>query len=81
MAAWTVLGDMKATPCSPSSACDAAVTFKPGESEVVIGAKASQVVAFAAAEATNFLSRVLGAPVPIVHEPTPGKGNGCRQAP
>ncbi len=75
MAAWTVLGDMKATPCPPSSACDAAVTFRPDESEVVIGAKASQVVAFAAAEATNFLSRVLGAPVPIVHEPTPGKAS------
>ena len=52
-----------------------AVVFSPGGSEVVVKAGASPVVEFAAAEATNFLSRVLGAPVPVVREPTPGKAS------
>ena len=43
-----------------------AVTFTAGNSEVVIASKPPPVVRFAAEEATNFLSRVLGAPVPIV---------------
>ena len=75
MAELAAFGGVTANPCPPSSAHDAAVTFRPGESEVVIEAKASPVVAFAAAEATNFLSRVLGAPVPSVREPTPGKSS------
>ena len=55
MAELAAFGGVTANPCPPSSAHDAAVTFRPGESEVVIEAKASPVVAFAAAEATNFL--------------------------
>ena len=57
--------------------CDAAVTFSAGNAEVVVapGTKATSVVGFAAEEATNFLSRVLGAPVPIVNAPTPGKAS------
>ena len=58
-------------------ACDAAVTFMAGNSEVVVepGTKAESVVGFAAEEATNFLSRVLGVDVPIVNEPTPGRAS------
>ena len=52
-----------------------AVTFTAGNSEVVIASKPPPVVRFAAAEATNFLSRVLGAPVPIVNEPSEGRAS------
>ena len=41
--------------------------------EVVIAADAPQSVVFAADEATNFLSRVLGRAVPLVRTPTAGK--------
>lgn len=49
------------------------VVFTPGRTEVVLAPGAPGAAAFAAFEATNFLSRVLGAVVPIVHRPT-GKG-------
>jgi len=48
------------------------VTFRPEQTEVVVDAKAGSVTRFAAQEATNFLSRVLGAPVPLVTAPTEG---------
>ena len=48
------------------------VTFAPGKSEVVIARGAPKTILFAACEATNFLSRVLGAPVPIVNSPSGG---------
>jgi len=48
-------------------------TFAPGRSEVVVAPDAPKTVLFAACEATNFLSCVLGAPVPIVNAPS---GNG-----
>ena len=41
--------------------------------EVVIARKAPRTVKFAAEEATNFLSRVLGGIVQVVNEPTAGK--------
>ena len=49
------------------------VTFAPGRSEVVVASGAPKTVRFAACEATNFLARVLGAPVPIVNAPS-GQG-------
>ncbi len=51
------------------------VTFKPGAAEVVVARGAAGVTLFAASEATNFLAQVLGAPVPIVERPTPGKAS------
>ena len=42
-------------------------------SEVVVAAKAPKTVQFAACEATNFLSRVFGAPLPVVNVPSDGK--------
>ena len=51
------------------------VTFTADNAEVVVESKASRVVEFAAQEATNFLSRVFGAPVPIVSAPTSGKAS------
>ena len=52
--------------------CVGAADFIPGRVQVVIEADAPKVVCFAAEEATNFLSRVLGASVSIAREPTPG---------
>ncbi len=49
------------------------VIFEPGRTEVVLADGAPGAAAFAASEATNFLSRVLGAEVPVVSRPT-GKG-------
>jgi len=47
------------------------VTLTAENVRVVIAKDAGPVVRFAADEMTNFLSRVLGAPVPIVHEVEP----------
>ena len=52
-----------------------AVVLTAWNTEVVVEKKASPVVRFAAAEATNFLSRVLGTPVPIVNAPSDGKAS------
>ena len=52
-----------------------AVVFTPENSEVVIAPDAPKTVLFAADEATNFLSRVLGAPVPIVTTPSAGRAS------
>lgn len=49
------------------------VVFEPGRTEVVLADGAPGAAAFAASEATNFLSRVLGTAVPVVSRPT-GKG-------
>ena len=49
------------------------VTIRPGDVEVVLPAKPLPVERFAAQEMTNFLSRVLGASVPVV-ERKEGKG-------
>ena len=49
-----------------------AVSFAPGACEVVVSTKAPDCAQFAAKEATNFLSRALGAPVPLSSSPTPG---------
>ena len=49
------------------------VVFRPGRTEVVLADGAPGAAAFAASEATNFLSRVLGAAVPVVSRPT-GRG-------
>ena len=51
------------------------VTGAAGEWAVVVEEKACPVVCFAAAELTNGLSRTLGAPVPVVTAPQPGKAN------
>mgnify|MGYP003293986357 CR=1 FL=1 len=50
-------------------------TLERGRTRVVLAPSASEATAFAAREATNFLSRVLGAPVSIVTEPVAGGGN------
>lgn len=57
----------------PENGAGRTVVFTPGRTEVVLADGAPGAAAFAASEATNFLSRVLGAAVPIVHRPT-GKG-------
>lgn len=49
------------------------VVFEPGKTDVVIEQAAPPVVRFAAEEATNFLSRVLGLSVPIVNSPREGR--------
>lgn len=49
------------------------VVFEPGRTEVVLADGAPGTAAFTVSEATNFLSRVWGAVVPIVLRPT-GKG-------
>ena len=44
------------------------VALRPGTVEVVLPARPFPAECFAAQEMTNFLSRVLGAPVPIVED-------------
>ena len=57
------------------SGCDeSAVELKPGEVDVVLPAKPLPVESFAAQELTNFLSRVLGSPVPVVEKAREGRG-------
>jgi hypothetical protein len=46
-----------------------AVRLEPGRVQVVVAAKCAPSVRFAATEMTNFLSQVLGAPVPVVKAP------------
>ena len=48
-------------------------SLESGNTDVVIEQNAPPVVKFAAAEATNFLSRVFGAPVPVVNAPRCGR--------
>ena len=52
----------------------AAPVLKPGEVDVVVPAKPLPVERFAAQELTNFLSRVLGRPVPVVAKAEKGRG-------
>ena len=54
--------------CSPD-----AVTFVPGKTEIVIAEDAPKSVQFAAGELKTFLSKVLGAEVPIINALTGGK--------
>ena len=54
------------------AAC-ADVTFEAGNVDVVVAPRAVDSVLWAAEEATNFLSRVLGAPVPVVAAPREGR--------
>ena len=49
------------------------VVFEAGKVDVVVARRAVDSVAWAAEEATNFLSRVLGAPVPVVNAPREGR--------
>ena len=53
----------------------AAAELLPGRTAVVCAADAPGTTAFAATELTNFLARVLGAPVPLVREPTGGRSS------
>ena len=50
-----------------------AVTFEAGNVDVVVAPRAVDSVIWAADEATNFLSRVLGSPVPVVAAPRAGR--------
>ena len=50
-----------------------AAVLEPGRIEVVVAPDAPKTVMFAAEEATNFLSRALGAPVPIATAPSEGR--------
>lgn len=56
-----------------SAPLHATVTLEAGKTDVVIRKDAFPVVKFAAEEAANFLSRVFGAPVPIINEPREGR--------
>lgn len=49
------------------------VEITAANAEVVVQDSGNQVAAFAGQEMTNFLSRVLGAPVPLVDAPTTGR--------
>ena len=49
------------------------LTLSSANVEVLVASNAPDVTMFAAEEMTNFLSQVLGAPVPIVKSPTEGK--------
>lgn len=60
--------------CSPDRVVGA-VELSPQKAQVVIAPMASPVVCFAADEMTNFLARVLGAPVPIANAPAPDRIN------
>lgn len=62
------LAAVAATECS-----SAPVVLRPGGVEVVRVRRACSTVRFAAGEMTNFLSRALGAPVPLVERPTGGR--------
>ena len=61
--------------CAPCvCAADAeAVRFSAADAEVLVAPGAPSATVFAAGEMTNFLSQVLGAPVPLVTAPTEGK--------
>jgi len=56
-------------------ACHANVEISARNAEVVVAQTAPKVVAFAAEEMTNFLSRVFSRAVPIVDRPTPGRSS------
>ena len=49
------------------------VVFAPGASEILIAPNACDTVKFAASEAKEFLSKTIGAEVPVVTAPTPGR--------
>ena len=49
-----------------SAFAEECVVLRPGEVEVVLPAKPLPIERFAADELTNFLSRVIGAPVPVI---------------
>ena len=49
------------------------VRIAAGDAEVLVAPSASGATRFAAQEMTNFLSQVLGAPVPLVTAPSAGK--------
>ena len=68
---------MKTAVLTAALACACALSvagaeLSSGKVEVVLAAKPTRVAQFAAEEMTNFLSRVLGADVPIVKTPTAG---------
>ncbi len=60
------------------------ITLRSGGVDVVVDPSAPSTVRFAACEMTNFLSRVFGAPVPVVSAPMAGRVpiflGDCRQA-
>ncbi len=69
-----VLLALLASGASALHGADAGVlTLSPGTTEALIAAGAPPATRFAAGELTNFLSRVFGAPVPLVTRPTAGK--------
>lgn len=66
------------SPCAAAEKTDLAgdsVTLTAANAEIVIPAAATKVVRFAAKEAKTFLSESLGADVPVVNAPTPGKAS------
>ena len=56
-----------------ADAAGSSVLFEADKVDVVVARRAVDSVAWAAEEATNFLSRVLGAPVPVVTAPREGR--------
>ena len=60
----TVIGVVATVVCALG--CMGAVEIRPGAVDVVLPKKPLPIERFAADELTNFLSRVLGAPVPVV---------------
>ena len=59
--------------CAGLSLNASALVLTPGDFDVVVGPGAPKAVEFAAEELTNFLSRALGAAIPVVERPTSGR--------
>ena len=62
-----------AAACSASAGLPAALTLRPGDTEIVVAADAPKTVRFAAEEMQALLSQAFGESVPLVDSPTKGK--------
>ena len=56
-------------------ACGREIVLTPRDAEVVVAPRAAASVRFAGGEMTNYLSRVLGAAVPLADRPTEGRAS------
>lgn len=76
---WTGICEMllavgvAAAACSASAGLPAALTLRPGDTEIVVAADAPKTVRFAAEEMQALLSQAFGESVPLVGSPTKGK--------
>ena len=61
--------------CAPKGGETAALHLAPGKTEIVVAPGASPVTRFAAEELRNFLSKTMGADVPLAESPSEGKAS------